>query len=44
VTIEQQKVTIDSDSRSLSTEPENNAGAVVLKGSTSMRFPKTLTI
>src|SRR6185503_2160390 len=32
VAIEEQKVTIASDSRELSTEPENNAGAVVLKG------------
>ncbi|MFN2533503.1 MAG: carboxypeptidase-like regulatory domain-containing protein, partial [Pyrinomonadaceae bacterium] len=33
VTIEEQKVTVASDSSSLSTEPENNAGAIVLKGS-----------
>ena len=33
VAIEEQKVTVASDSPSLSTEPENNAGAVVLKGS-----------
>jgi len=32
VSIEEQKVTVASDSPSLSTEPENNAGAVVLKG------------
>jgi hypothetical protein len=32
VSIEEQKVTVASDSTSLSTEPENNAGAVVLKG------------
>jgi hypothetical protein len=32
VAIEEQKVTVASDSPSLSTEPENNAGAVVLKG------------
>ena len=32
VAIEEQKVTIASDNRELSTEPENNAGAVVLKG------------
>ena len=32
VAIEEQKVTIATDSRELSTEPENNAGAVVLKG------------
>ncbi len=32
VAIEEQKVTIAADTRELSTEPENNAGAVVLKG------------
>jgi len=32
VTIEEQKVTVDSDSRALSTDAENNAGAIVLKG------------
>ena len=32
VTIEEQKVTVAADSNSLSTEPENNAGAIVLKG------------
>ncbi|HKP80452.1 MAG TPA: TonB-dependent receptor [Pyrinomonadaceae bacterium] len=32
VAIEEQKVTVAADSRELSTEPENNAGAVVLKG------------
>jgi len=32
VAIEEQKVTVASDNPSLSTEPENNAGAVVLKG------------
>src|SRR5262249_50891786 len=32
VTIEQTKVTVSSDSQTLNTEPENNAGAVVLKG------------
>ena len=32
VAIEEQKVTIATDSRELSTDPENNAGAVVLKG------------
>jgi len=31
VAIEEQKVTVNSDNRELSTEPENNAGAVVLK-------------
>ncbi len=32
VAIEEQKVTIAADNRELSVEPENNAGAVVLKG------------
>lgn len=32
VTIEQTKVTVSSDNQSLNTDPENNAGAVVLKG------------
>ena len=32
VAIEEQRVTIAADSRELSTEPENNAGAVVLRG------------
>jgi hypothetical protein len=32
VAIEEQKVTVAADSRELSTDPENNAGAVVLKG------------
>jgi uncharacterized membrane protein YgcG len=32
VAIEEQKVTIAADNRELSTEPDNNAGAVVLKG------------
>jgi hypothetical protein len=32
VTIEEQKVTVESDSRALSTDAENNAGAIVLKG------------
>ena len=32
VAIEEQKVTIATDNRELSTEPENNAGAVVLRG------------
>src|ERR1041385_3615660 len=31
VAIEEQKVTVSTDSREVSTEPENNAGAVVLK-------------
>ncbi|HEV8430911.1 MAG TPA: TonB-dependent receptor [Pyrinomonadaceae bacterium] len=32
VAIEEQKVTVNTDNREISTEPENNAGAVVLKG------------
>ncbi|HSK62252.1 MAG TPA: carboxypeptidase regulatory-like domain-containing protein, partial [Pyrinomonadaceae bacterium] len=32
VAIEEQRVTIAADNRELSTEPENNAGAVVLRG------------
>lgn len=32
VAIEEQRVTVAADSRELSTEPENNAGAIVLKG------------
>src|SRR6185369_2178118 len=32
VAIEEQKVTVAADTRELSTEPENNAGAVVMKG------------
>src|SRR6185369_10262048 len=32
VAIEEQKVTVAADNHELSTEPENNAGAVVLKG------------
>lgn len=32
VAIEEQKVEVAADSNSLSTEPENNAGAIVLKG------------
>ena len=32
VAIEEQKVTVSADTNSVSTEPENNAGAVVLKG------------
>jgi Carboxypeptidase regulatory-like domain/TonB dependent receptor len=33
VTIEEQKVTVAADNNSINTEPENNAGAIVLKGS-----------
>src|SRR5687768_7722032 len=32
VAIEEQKVTVAADNRELSTEPENNAGAIVLRG------------
>lgn len=32
VAIEEQKVTVSTDSRELSTEPENNAGATILRG------------
>ncbi len=32
VAIEEQKVTVNTDNRELSTEPENNAGAIVLRG------------
>ena len=39
VTIEEQKVTIESDSRALSTDAENNAGAIVLKGSDLESLP-----
>ena len=40
VTIEQTKVTVNSDNQALSTEPENNAGAVVLKGSDLESLPE----
>jgi len=40
VTIEEQKVTIESDSRALSTDAENNAGAVVLKGTDLDALPE----
>src|SRR3982751_420431 len=39
VTIEEQKVTIESDSRALSTDAENNAGAIVLKGTDLESLP-----
>ena len=39
VTIEEQKVTVGGDSQSLSTEPENNAGAIVMKGSDLESLP-----
>ena len=37
VAIEEQKVTIAADSREVSVEPDNNAGAVVLKAKTLKR-------
>ena len=40
VTIEEQKVTIESDNRALSTDAENNAGAIVLKGSDLESLPE----
>lgn len=39
VTIEEQKVTIESDNRALSTDAENNAGAIVLKGTDLESLP-----
>jgi hypothetical protein len=39
VAIQEQKVTVNSDNPTLSTEPENNAGAVVLKGSDLESLP-----
>jgi Carboxypeptidase regulatory-like domain/TonB dependent receptor len=39
VTIEEQKVTVESDSRALSTDAENNAGAIVLKNSDLEALP-----
>jgi hypothetical protein len=40
VTIEEQKVTVNSDSQTLSTEPENNVGAIVLKGTDLDALPE----
>src|ERR1044071_5520426 len=40
VAIEEQKVTVSSDTREVSTEPENNAGAVVLKGDDIEALPE----
>lgn len=40
VTIEEQKVTVESDSRALSTDAENNAGAIVLKGTDLESLPE----
>lgn len=39
VTIEEQKVTVTNESANLSTEPENNAGALVLKGNNLDALP-----
>jgi len=39
VAIEEQKVTVAADTNNLNTEPENNAGAVVLKGSDIESLP-----
>ncbi len=39
VTIEQQKVTVPADSAGVNTEPENNVGAIVLKGSDLESLP-----
>ena len=39
VTIEQQKVTVAADSAGVNTEPENNIGAIVLKGSDLESLP-----
>ncbi|MCU1265612.1 MAG: Cna protein B-type domain protein [Acidobacteria bacterium] len=40
VTIEEQKVTIESDNRALSTDAENNAGAIVMKGADLDALPE----
>jgi hypothetical protein len=39
VTIEQQKVTVAADSAGVNTEPENNVGAIVLKGADLESLP-----
>jgi len=39
VTIEQQKVTVSADSSGVNTEPENNVGAIVLKGADLESLP-----
>jgi Carboxypeptidase regulatory-like domain len=39
VTIEEQKVTISNESPALSTEPENNAGALIFKGADLSALP-----
>jgi len=39
VTIEQQKVTVPSDTTGVNTEPENNIGAIVLKGADLESLP-----
>jgi hypothetical protein len=40
VTIEQQKVTVAADSGGVNTEPENNVGAIVLKGTDLESLPE----
>jgi hypothetical protein len=40
VTIEQQKVTVSADSSGVSTEPENNLGAIVLRGADLESLPE----
>jgi hypothetical protein len=40
VTIEQQKVTVSADSSGVSTEPENNLGATILKGTDLESLPE----
>src|SRR5438067_2279353 len=39
VAIEEQKVTVSTENREVSTEPENNAGAIVLKGADLESLP-----
>jgi uncharacterized membrane protein YgcG len=39
VTIEEQKVVVNTDSEALSTEPENNQGAIVMKGADLNALP-----
>jgi len=40
VTIEEQKVTVNPDSQTLGTEPENNLGSIVLKGNDLEALPE----
>jgi len=40
VTIEEQKVTVNSENQSLSTEPETNQGAIVMKGADLNALPE----